>query len=178
MDADEFLEHNGVLGMHWGHHKGGTPTGASGRTDREAHKDANEFAKAKLFYGQGAGTRRKLIKATVEAKMGKDPEYKKAFEHHLSNQDLGKRASQARSQRKRIDTRQSAGKTARGVHRLATGGFGNTTLAAAVVFGGAGIAHKTGADRVVFNAGKSAVKTALKSPLVATIRAALAAKGL
>ena len=43
------LYHFGVLGMKWGHHK----------TIRNAKKDTHEFARAKMFYGEGAGTRRK-----------------------------------------------------------------------------------------------------------------------
>ena len=79
-----FLEHYGVKGQRWGHRKDSTP-GVSRKTDREAKKDAEEFARAKLFYGQGAGTRRKLIKATVEAKSKRDPSYAKAFDNHLGN---------------------------------------------------------------------------------------------
>ena len=49
------LYHFGILGMKWGRHK----------TIRNAKKDAHEFARAKMFYGEGAGTRRKLIKAKM-----------------------------------------------------------------------------------------------------------------
>ena len=67
------LFHYGVKGMKWGVRK----------TQKQAKKDAKEFARAKMFYGEGAGTRRKLIKNTVQER-SKDPVYKKAFDEALS----------------------------------------------------------------------------------------------
>lgn len=151
--AEEFLAHYGVKGMKWGVRRDG-PDGVSSRTNRDARKDAEEFARAKMFYGTGAGNRRKLIKATVEAKSKKDPSYKKAFDHHVANQDMGKHASKAKSERRRTDTKESAGKTVRGVHRKLTGQAGNVTLASAVIAGGIVAARQTGADRIILNAAK------------------------
>lgn len=48
-----YLSHSGIKGMKWG-------------VRRKAKKDAKEHTKAKSFYGEGAGTRRKLIKQKVE----------------------------------------------------------------------------------------------------------------
>jgi hypothetical protein len=45
-EIDAFLAHHGVKGMHRGVH--------------HAKADAHEFVKAKLAYGEGAGTRRRL----------------------------------------------------------------------------------------------------------------------
>lgn len=161
-DVDNFLEHYGIKGMKWGQRKASIP-GVSARTSREAKKDANEFAKAKMFFGEGAGTRRKLIKATVESKSAKDPTYKKAFDHHLGNQDLGKRASQARGERKRKDTTKAVGKTARGVKNLALGTGAPVAISALVVYG----AWKNPAVRsVVTNASKTAYSTIKNSGLV------------
>ena len=84
--------------MKWGVRRD-NPSGVSRKTNREARKDAQEFARAKMFYGEGAGTRRKLIKAKVEGKSKKDPNYKKAFDQHLSNQDMSKHAEKARGER-------------------------------------------------------------------------------
>lgn len=161
-DVDEFLAHFGVKGMRWGHRKDSAP-GVSSSTNREAKKDANEFARAKMFYGEGAGTRRKLIKATVESKAKKDPNYKTAFDHHLNNQDLGKRASQARGERKRKDVVSKTGKTARGVYRSLNGGFGAVSMASAGVAGAYLIAKQNGYDQVVANAAKTAYRSAVNN---------------
>lgn len=72
------LMHYGVKGMKWG-------------VRRRARRDAKEFTQAKMYYGEGAGNRRKLIKATVKA----------------------------RRQRGRKNARNSAGKTVRGVGNIA-----------------------------------------------------------
>ena len=158
-DVDDFLMHFGVKGMKWGVRKDSIP-GVSARTSREAKKDANEFAKAKMFFGEGAGTRRKLIKAQVESKSAKDPSYKKAFDHHLGNQDLGKRASQARGERKRKDVAKTTAKTARGVKNLVLQTGAPVTLGALAVYG----AWKNPAVRsFVTNTGKTAYSAAKNS---------------
>lgn len=130
---DDYLMHYGVKGMKWGVRKSETP-GVSRRTDREAKKDAKEFARAKMFYGEGAGTRRKLIKNTVEAKAKKDPDYKRAFENHLSSQDMSTHAQKARRERSRKDAVNQTRKTARGVKNLALGTGASATTAAAVMY--------------------------------------------
>lgn len=94
------LMHHGVKGMKWG-------------VRRRARRDANEFTQAKLYYGEGAGNRRKLIKATVKAR-SKDPFYKSEFDKAVANTDTSKRASQARRQRGRKNARNSAGNIATG----------------------------------------------------------------
>ena len=101
------LMHYGVKGMKWG-------------VRRRARRDAKEFTQAKMYYGEGAGNRRKLIKATVKAR-SKDPFYKSEFDKAVANTDMSKRASQARRQRGRKNARNSAGKTVRGVGNIATG---------------------------------------------------------
>lgn len=60
------LMHYGVKGMKWG-------------VRRRARRDAKEYTQAKMYYGEGAGNRRKLIKATVKAR-SKDPFYKSEFD--------------------------------------------------------------------------------------------------
>jgi len=163
MATDTFLAHYGVKGMRWGHRKADRPDGVSARTSREAKKDANEFTRAKMFYGEGAGTRRKLIKATVEAKSAKDASYKKAFDHHVNNTDMSKRASQARGERRRKNTANSTRKTARGVGHILNGNNQYANATAALAVGGVMYAHKTGIDRAVLNALKGTVSN-LSSP--------------
>ena len=149
------LAHYGVKGMQWGVRKDDKLEGVSAKTNREASKDAREFARAKMFYGEGAGTRRKLIKATVESKSAKDPAYKKAFDHHLAKQDLGKHASKARGERKRKNVASSTGKTVRGAHRQLTGGMGTVPLAGAALATGIVAAKRFNVDQILRDAATS-----------------------
>lgn len=71
-DINDFLEHHGIKGQRWGVRRNNLH-GVSNSTNKEARKDATEFARAKMFFGQGAGTRRKLIKNSVEAKKKRIP---------------------------------------------------------------------------------------------------------
>ena len=132
-DVYEHLAHFGVRGMRWGVHR--TP-GVSARTDRDARKDAKEHARAKQFYGEGAGTRRKLIKAKVEGKSKNDPSYKKAFERHLSEQDTSEHASKAQSERRRKDVSKKTKQGAGSVARRVTGEWGTTAAFTALAAGG------------------------------------------
>lgn len=160
-DLNELAElvHYGIKGMKWGEHRS-RPDGVSRGTNRDARKDAKEFARAKMFYGEGAGTRRKLINATVDAKTKRDDSYKKAFDHHLANQDMSKHASKARGERKRKNVTNSTTKTARGISHYLRGNPQYASAAAAMIAGGALWAHKSGVDKVVLKAGKTSLKNA------------------
>jgi hypothetical protein len=164
--SDEFshsstdeLAHYGVKDMHWGVRKA-RPGGVSRSTDRMARKDAKEFARAKQFYGEGAGTRRKLIKARVDGISKKNPGYKKAFDAHLANQDTSKHASKAKSERKRKNVANSTRKGIRGTSHILRGNSQYASAATAIVVGGALYAHKAGIDKTILNAGKSAYSKA------------------
>lgn len=164
-DFDDVIIHFGVKGMKWGQRK--TSSGVSKKTSREAKKDADEFAKAKMFYGEGAGNRRKLIKAKVEAKSKKDPSYKKAFDSHLENQDFAKRASQARGERRRKDTVNSSMKTARGLKNLAMGTAAPVALSSVVIFTAA---KNPRVRAAVVNAGKATYQFAKDSDVVGFVK--------
>ena len=151
------LVHYGIKGMKWGVRRA-DPGGISRSTNREARKDAKEFARAKMYYGEGAGTRRKLIKNTVEGKSKKDPNYKKAFDTHLNNQDMSKHAEKARGERKRKNVRNSAGRGIRGTKHILNGNSQYASAVTALVVGGALYAHRTGIDKTILNAGKKAFK--------------------
>lgn len=126
------LYHYGVKGMKWG-------------VRRKAKKDAKEYARAKMFYGEGAGNRRKLIKATV-AERSKDPMYKAEFEKRLAQQDMAKHASAAKRERKVKTAGSTTAKTARGLVHASMGNIGRASATAASIYT---IAHVTGVDKIV-----------------------------
>lgn len=143
---DNYLAHYGIKGMKWGVRRkpgpDGTvgsrtkrPEGVSRKVNREAKKDAKESARAKMFYGEGAGNRRKLIKNQVESKSKRDPNYKKAFDLHSQNQNMDKHVSKAKSERKRKDVSKTVGKTTRGIKNLAMGTGASVSVGAVVAYG-------------------------------------------
>lgn len=134
-EVESFLEHFGTRGMKWGVRKS-TTSSSNKKIDREASKDAKEFARAKMFYGEGAGTRRKLIKASVEAKSKRDSTYKKAFDHHLEKQDLSTHASKATKERTRTDRKDRTKKQVGFFARKFTGEMGTQAAFAAVAVAG------------------------------------------
>lgn len=154
--GEAFIEHFGVKGMKWGQRKR-TP-GVSRSTDRMARKDAEEHARAKLFYGEGAGTRRKLSKATVNARKAHDPSYAKAFDAHLARQDLSTHATKAVKERKRTDRRDKTKKRVGYLARRSTGEMGTQAAFAAVAVAGVGFLSSPKA-RTMMKTGYNTVKT-------------------
>ncbi len=118
---------------------------------KEAARDAEEYARAQMFYGEGAGNRRKLISTTVKAKAERNPVYAMTFTRELDRQDMAEHAQKARKERKRIDVTHAVNKN---VRSAASGDY--TGLNASVLIIGAAVywAHKTGYDKVVIAAGR------------------------
>ena len=115
-------------------------------TQKEARRDAREFARAAMFYGEGAGTRRKLIGATVQSKSDRSPEYSRAFHQELERQDIGEHAKKARREREIKDKSHSVNKNVRGI---ATGNYASVNTSVIVVLAAVAVAHKTGLDKVL-----------------------------
>lgn len=166
---EDELSHHGVKGMHWGvrnaetqarYRRDGSTKAASFRTNRKAKRDAREFAEAKMYYGEGAGNRRKLIKNRVADRSKRLPGYSQAFETHLGNQNMDKAVSKAKSKRARTDAINATRKTGRGVvHAL----NGNGRYASAAALAIVGAARITGADKVVAEHVRSGAQAAVKA---------------
>lgn len=144
-----YLIHYGVKGMHWGHRK----------MRKRAQKDAKEYARAKMYYGKGAGNRRKLISNTV-AQRSKDPYYKSEFDKAMAKQDMVKHVSAAKRERKMADIKDTTAKTVRGVVNVATGNIGRASAAAIILYA---TAKYTGADKVVSSYAKQTVSSVIDS---------------
>lgn len=114
------------------------------KTEREARRDAREYARAEMFYGEGAGTRRKLIQATVESKAAKDPHYAHAFRTELNHQDMAEHAAKARSERRRKDVLESTRKNTKAV---VSGNYQNAQTGVLILIVAGYFAHQTGLDK-------------------------------
>lgn len=118
--------------------------------DKQAKKDAHEFARAKMFYGEGAGNRRKLINAKVKER-SKDPAYRESFEKYMSQQNMSKHADAAKSERHRKDVTKTTAKTARGVYHSYMGNAAKISAGAAATFA---VLHYTGLDKQLLSKAK------------------------
>lgn len=158
---EEALTHFGTKGMKWGVRKEDGPAGVPHKTNKMAKGDAEEFTKAKLFYGEGAGTRRKLIKAKVEER-SKDPLYKKAFDFHVEKTDLAKRAEQATKTRKRTDRKKAVKKTSKGVGHVVRGNSQYANTAAVATVAGYTYARQKGYDKKAAAAGRKFIDDVIR----------------
>lgn len=152
-----YLAHHGIKGQKWGVRR--TPEQLGHRIvnahrdrheKREARKDAKEFARAKMYYGKGAGTRRKLIKATV-AEKSKSKVYADEFEKSLSSQNMADHAKKAKIERRISDVKDTTGKVGRSIVNIAVG---NPQRAAASVLATYGVLKVTGMDQVLLEKGR------------------------
>ena len=160
---DIFLAHHGIKGQRWGvrrfQNEDGTLTDAgkkrvSLKTKINAKKDAKEYARAKMYYGEGAGTRRKLIKAKVNER-SKDSDYKEEFDKYLAKQDMAKHAAKAKVERGTRDVVNKTRKTGRGIVNASVGNYAYASASAIAIYG---IAHYTGLDKKIMDWGMNTVK--------------------
>lgn len=89
-------------------------------TEKAAKRDAEEFMKAKMYYGKGAGNRRKAINNKVMAKKT-DPEYAKAFDLAYSKLDPAKYASGVAKERRINDGKDVLKRSVKDGINIATG---------------------------------------------------------
>lgn len=115
-------------------------------------KDAARWARAEMFFGEGAGTRRKLLWAEIGDKMAKIPGYEDAFGIAYDRQDMASHAIRAAKERKRLDRSKFLGKNARA---LARGDRRNVSPVILVAIGAAVVLHQTGYDKVLIEKAKT-----------------------
>lgn len=123
--------------------------------EREARRDAREFARAQMYYGEGAGTRRKIIGAKVDSKTMRSEAYGRAFHQELTRQDMAVHAAKAQRERHFKDRTHSANKNLRG---LATGNYQNVNTSILALAAVAYLAHQTGLDRRVYEQGQKFIQ--------------------
>lgn len=149
------LYHHGILGQKWGIRRTPEQLGhkmvSSRKVEKLAKKDAQEYARAKMYYGEGAGNRRKLIKNTV-AERSKNAHYKEAFDRYLSEQDMADHANKAKAERKVKDVKNGTGKIGRGIINILKGNWQYAAGSAIVTYG---ILHYTGLDTKIADWGKA-----------------------
>jgi hypothetical protein len=125
---------------------------------KEAQKDAVEYARAQMFFGDGAGIRRRIIDAKVSDFMERDPKYAQAFELALSKQNWADAAAKAVKERKRIDRGKSVNRNMRAV---LTGDRSKTTSSVVAVLMIAGYAaHEIGYDKIMLEESKKQYRKA------------------
>lgn len=113
--------------------------------EKMAEQDAERWAAAEMFYGEGAGTRRKLLDAELQTKLS-DGDYENAFYNAYNSLNLDKFAERAIKERQKIDRAAKAGKNFNALKRGNLTGLSNGIF---IVVGVAYVAHATGYDKKI-----------------------------
>lgn len=116
-----------------------------------ASTDATNWARAEMFFGEGAGTRRKLLWAEIAHKIERVDGYNNAFQKAYGKQNFADHAIKAAKERKRIDRSDAMGKNVRALARGDRRGMSNGFAAVAIVVV---VAKATGYDKVILDKGK------------------------
>lgn len=112
-----------------------------------ASEDAANWAYAEMFFGEGAGTRRKLLEATIATRVERITGYHEAFKKAYEKQDMAKHAINAAKERQRLDHIGFIGKNFKAIVR---GDVRNVSPVLLVGLVGAYYAHQTGLDRRMY----------------------------
>lgn len=118
---------------------------------KQARKDATEFAAAQMAHGQGAGTRRKLIKATVDHRANTIPGYLSAFYDAALAQDMSRHVAEAKRARRVKDVSTAVSKNAKGI---ATRNWKSVNGGILILLGAGYVAHQTGYDKIAWEKAK------------------------
>ena len=97
-----------------------------------------------MYYGEGAGTRRKQIKAVVDQR-SKDPYYKQQFSSYLERQNMSEHATKARAERRAKDAASWTKKTGKGIANLVLGNAVPVATSAMAIYS---LARMTGLDEI------------------------------
>ena len=164
-----YISHSGIKGQKWGVRRFQNPDGSlteagkirygyytnadgtkdTKRLQKDAKHDAEEYARAKAYYGEGAGTRRKKIKNLISERM-KDPDYKAEFDRVFKSQNMAEHQKAANRERHFQDAKNTAVKTGRGLKNLLLG-VGTTSVLALGLYA---LIKKTGADKKIADLGQ------------------------
>ena len=116
------------------------------KVKKQAKQDAFEYARAQMYYGEGAGNRRKLITAKVLQKQVSIPGYESAFLAALEEQDMAEHAEAAQKERRRKDVVKKVDRNVRG---LTTGNRESLTTGVMILAGAIYVARQTGYDKII-----------------------------
>lgn len=109
-----------------------------------AEKDAEAWLAAEMFYGEGAGIRRRHAEADIAQKVETFSGYHEAFQRAYNSLDKTKFAKAAIKERKHIDRVAKAGKN---VRALRSGNLGSVSTGVFIVIAGVWLARETGYDK-------------------------------
>lgn len=114
--------------------------------NKMAKQDAERWARAEMFFGEGAGIRRKLLWAEISDKGHNIPGYSETFERAYAKQNMGDHAIKAMKERKRIDRSASVKRNTRGLLTGNTPSMSTTVIVGSMVWW---TLRETGYDKVI-----------------------------
>ena len=116
------------------------------KIEKMAEKDAYDWGLAQMFFGEGAGTRRKLVAARIDQRVLDIPGYEQALDKAYAKLDQVEMAEKAVALRKKIDR---ANKTGKNIRALKNGNIRGLSTGLYVVAGGYVLARATGYDKII-----------------------------